>query len=195
MSDIPSHSSSLPADGPVPVACAAAPGAPAVPAAFYGGSYCAEDSVGYLMRRVLQSIAGQADARLEPHELTHGQWMPLFVLLKAGGAATTAQVARQVSIDPGAATRMLDRLEKKGFITRSRSTEDRRVVNVALTEAGRQAAGEVPKVLSQVLNEHLAGFSFDEWQTLLSLLRRMLANAESLQAAAPAAPTSEEDAE
>lgn len=165
------------------------------PAAFYGGSYCAEDSVGYLMRRVMQSIASQADARLEPHELTHGQWMPLFVLLKAGGAATAAHVARQVSIDPGAATRMLDRLEKKGFVSRSRSTEDRRVVRVALTEAGHQAAGEVPKVLSQVLNEHLAGFSFDEWQTLLALLRRMLANAESLQAAAPVAPFPEEASE
>ncbi|WP_029000280.1 MarR family winged helix-turn-helix transcriptional regulator [Azohydromonas australica] len=162
---------------------------------FYGGSYCAEDSVGYLMRRVMQSIAQQADVRLEPHELTHGQWMPLFVLLKAGGSATSAHVARQVNIDPGAATRMLDRLEKKGFVSRSRSTEDRRVVNVTLTESGRQVASEVPKVLSQVLNEHLAGFSHGEWQTLLSLLRRMLANAEAVQAAAPAAPLQEEDPE
>ena len=165
------------------------------PVGFYSGSDCAQDSVGYLMRRVLQSIAQQADARLAPHELTHGQWMPLFVLLKAGGGATAAHVARQVNIDPGAATRMLDRLEKKGFIGRCRSTEDRRVVNVSLTEAGRQVASEVPKVLSQVLNEHLAGFSREEWQTLLSLLRRMLANADALQAAAPAAPIQEEESE
>lgn len=162
---------------------------------FYGGSYCAEDSVGYLMRRVMQSIAQQADARLEPHELTHGQWMPLFVLLKSGGSATSAHVARQVNIDPGAATRMLDRLEKKGFIGRCRSTEDRRVVNVTLTEAGRQVASEVPRVLSQVLNEHLAGFSHEEWQLLLGLLRRMLHNAEALQAATPAPPLQEEESE
>jgi DNA-binding MarR family transcriptional regulator len=168
---------------------------PAPAVAFYGGSYCAEDSVGYLMRRVMQSIAQQADTRLAPHELTHGQWMPLFVLLKAGGAGTVAHVARCINVDPGAATRMLDRLEKKGFVCRSRSTEDRRVVNVTLTDAGRQVADEVPKVLSQVLNEHLAGFSHDEWQTLLGLLRRMLLNAEVLQAATPAAPLQEEDSE
>jgi DNA-binding MarR family transcriptional regulator len=179
----------------VPPATPAAPDTPAADAAvtYYQGSYCAEDSVGYLMRRVLQSISQMADTRLEPHGLTHGQWMPLFVLLKSGGAASSAHVARTVNVDPGAATRMLDRLEKKGFIARCRSTEDRRVVNVALTDAGRDVAGDVPKVLSQVLNEHLAGFSHDEWQTLLALLRRMLANAEALQAATPATPSTQEE--
>jgi DNA-binding MarR family transcriptional regulator len=166
----------------------------ASPVTFYAGAYCAQDSVGYLMRRVMQSIAQQADERLVPHDLTHGQWMPLFLLLK-GGAATVATLARDLNVDPGAATRMLDRLEKKGFVCRCRSTEDRRVVNVSLTDAGRQVAGEVPKVLSQVLNEHLAGFSHEEWQTLLLLLRRMLVNAEALQAVAPVAPIQEEESE
>jgi DNA-binding MarR family transcriptional regulator len=161
---------------------------------FYSGSYCAQDSVGYLMRRVMQSIAQQADVQLLPHGLTHGQWMPLFLLLKSG-AATVATLARDLNVDPGAATRMLDRLEKKGFVCRNRSTEDRRVVNVTLTDAGRQVAGEVPRVLSQVLNDHLAGFSHDEWQTLLLLLRRMLSNAEALQAAAPAGALQEEEIE
>jgi DNA-binding MarR family transcriptional regulator len=161
---------------------------------FYSGSYCAQDSVGYLMRRVMQSIAQQADVRLLPHGLTHGQWMPLFLLLK-NGQATVATLARDLNVDPGAATRMLDRLEKKGFISRCRSTEDRRVVNVVLTEAGRQVAAEVPRTLSQVLNEHLAGFSHDEWQLLLVLLRRMLVNAEAVQAASPAAAIQEEETE
>jgi DNA-binding MarR family transcriptional regulator len=173
---------------------AAAGDVPPVPVSFYSGSYCAQDSVGYLMRRVMQSIAQQADERLLPHGLTHGQWMPLFLLLK-NGAATVASLARDLNVDPGAATRMLDRLEKKGFIGRCRSTEDRRVVNVSLTDAGRQAAGEVPKVLSQVLNDHLAGFSHDEWQTMLGLLRRMLVNAETLHAAAPADDLQEEASE
>ena len=174
---------------------AAEPAAPA-PVAFYSGSYCAQDSVGYLMRRVLQSIAQLADGRLVPHGLTHGQWMPLFLLLKnKEGPSTVATLARDLNVDPGAATRMLDRLEKKGFIARSRSTEDRRVVHVTLTEEGRRVAGEVPKVLSQVLNDHLAGFSHEEWQLLLALLRRMLANAETLQAAAPASLLPEEDLE
>lgn len=176
-------------------ASAAGVAAPA-PVSFYSGSYCAQDSVGYLMRRVMQSIAQLADERLLPHGLTHGQWMPLFLLLKNKDApATVATLARDLNVDPGAATRMLDRLEKKGFIGRCRSTEDRRVVHVTLTEEGRRVAGEVPKVLSQVLNDHLAGFSHDEWQLLLVLLRRMLANAEALPTAAPSGLFPEDDTE
>lgn len=192
MSDtVPTPAPAGPAAG-APAADAAAP----TPVTFYSGGYCAQDSVGYLMRRVMQSIAQLADERLVPHGLTHGQWMPLFLLLKNKDApATVATLARDLNVDPGAATRMLDRLEKKAFISRCRSTEDRRVVHVSLTEEGRRVAGEVPKVLSQVLNDHLVGFSHDEWQTLLVLLRRMLVNAEALQTNAPSSLFPEDDTE
>ncbi|MDZ5457907.1 MarR family winged helix-turn-helix transcriptional regulator [Azohydromonas lata] len=192
MSDTDSTSAPAGPAAGAPAADAAAPS----PVTFYSGGYCAQDSVGYLMRRVMQSIAQLADERLVPHGLTHGQWMPLFLLLKNKDApVTVATLARDLNVDPGAATRMLDRLEKKAFISRCRSTEDRRVVHVSLTEEGRRVAGEVPKVLSQVLNDHLVGFSHDEWQTLLVLLRRMLVNAEALQTSAPSSLFPEDDTE
>lgn len=146
-------------------------------------SLCADESVGYLMRRVLQSIAQHTDAGLAPQELTYAQWLPLYKL-RTLGEVTVAALARELSVDPGAATRMLDRLEKKGLCVRRRSTEDRRVVHVALTEAGQAVAAQVPQVLAGVLNAHLAGFSREEWTTLQSMLRRMLDNGEALHAAA-----------
>lgn len=80
-------------------------------------------------------------------------------------------------------TRLLDRLEAKGFCNRIRSSEDRRVVNLELTSSGREAAEKIPQVLSRVQNAHLAGFSHEEWQSLKGYLRRMLENAQSMQAA------------
>jgi DNA-binding MarR family transcriptional regulator len=59
---------------------------------------------------------------------------------------------------------------------------DRRVVNIELTDEGRAAAEEVPHVLSRVQNEHLAGFTNEEWQQLKSYLRRILDNAQALSA-------------
>ena len=44
---------------------------------------------------------------------------------------------------------------------------------------GEVAAQEVPVVLAQVLNEHLAGFSKTEWSQLKDMLRRMVANGEA----------------
>ncbi|MCZ8096129.1 MAG: MarR family transcriptional regulator, partial [Acidovorax sp.] len=46
---------------------------------------------------------------------------------------------------------------------------------------GQRIAALVPPVLADVLNGHLSDFSHGEWQLLLSLLRRMLANGEALR--------------
>jgi len=153
------------------------------PASFYSADgYCANDSVGYLMRRVLLALTQDTDKRLEPHGLTHAQWGPLFMIRKSG-SATVAELARELQIDPGAMTRLLDRLESKGLCKRLRSTDDRRVVNVALTDEGRKAADKVPVALAEVMNAHLAGFSKAEWQQLKGYLRRMLDNGDSCREA------------
>ena len=90
-------------------------------------------------------------------------------------------MARWVQVDAGSMTRLLDRLEKKGLCKRVRSTEDRRVVRVELTPEGEAAIVEVPAVLSEVLNAHLAGFSETEWHTLRGYLQRMLESGEALR--------------
>jgi DNA-binding MarR family transcriptional regulator len=155
------------------------------PATHYSeGSYCAEDSIGFLMKRVLASIVAHAELKLEPQDLTHAQWQPLFKLSKAPSQGmTVAELARELQTDAGATTRLLDRLEKKDLCRRVRSTEDRRVVMVELTPEGKALADLVPGVLSEVLNAHLAGFSKTEWQALLSYLRRMIDNGEAIRAA------------
>ena len=164
------------------------------PASFYRpDGWCAEDSVGYLMRRVMQSITQETDKRLEPHGLTHAQWGPLFMLRKAG-TATVAELARDLQVDAGAMTRMLDRLESKGLCRRVRSTDDRRVVNIALTPEGERAADLVPVALAEVLNLHLAGFTKAEWQTLKNSLQRMLHNAGLCRGARCAAEDAPETA-
>jgi DNA-binding MarR family transcriptional regulator len=146
--------------------------------AFYEpGTYRADTSVGYLMRKVMSSILAQADAQLAPLDLTHAQWLPLFKLaMKECG--TAADLARDLEIDPGAMTRSMDRLEAKGLVRRERSCTDRRVVQLMLTPEGKQLADQVPAVLAHVLNGHLDGFSQAEWQQLLQFLQRMLANGE-----------------
>ena len=151
----------------------------AAPANFYRASgYCADDSVGFLMRRVLTAITQAADRRLEPDGLTHVQWGPLF-MLRSSRASTVAELARELQTDAGAMTRLLDRLEAKGLCRRVRSTDDRRVVRIELTPEGDVAAARVPVVLAQVMNQTLCGFSRPEWESLKSMLQRMLVNVET----------------
>ena len=153
---------------------------PAAPPQFYDATRLSpEDSVGYLMRKVMSSIRTQADAQLSTHDMTYAQWLPLFKLSLCTTAPTVAGLARDLETDPAAMTRVLDRLEAKGLVARERSTIDRRVVQIALTPEGQAVAARVPPVLAEVLNGHLSDFTHEEWQQLLHLLRRMLANGEA----------------
>ena len=141
--------------------------------------YVSDDSVGYLMRRIISLLAQGVERQLEPTGLTNAQWVPMLKL-HMGRASTAAELARQCDLDAGSMTRLLDRLEAKQLCRRVRSSEDRRVVNLALTEAGRAAAEGIPATLCGVQNALLAGFSEEEWHTLKSYLRRMLDNAQTL---------------
>ncbi len=156
---------------------------PLPPSDYYqAGVYTPDQSVDFLMRRVLGSILQQADAELAVHDLTYVQWLPLYKLMLCE-ATTSASLARDLGIDPAAITRALDRLETKGMLCRKRSTTDRRVVHLALTDAGRAIAAKVPQALASVLNAHLSGFSHDECRLLIDMLRRMVLNGEALRAA------------
>ena len=152
------------------------------PASFYSpDTLQPEHAVGRLMRQILSATASEVSRELEPLGLTEAQWMPLFKLSQAGCASST-ELARECRTDAGATTRMIDRLEEKGFLQRTRSDADRRVVKVALTPEGEAKAQHIPQVLCQVQNELLRGFSPEEFEALRSYLRRMLDNAAAMQA-------------
>ena len=161
------------------------------------GFYCPDDykpndSVGYLMRRIISLVSQGVERELEPSGLTNAQWVPLLKL-QMGLASTVAELARECDLDAGSMTRLLDRLEAKDLCRRVRSLDDRRVVNLELTDAGRIAAKEIPVVLCRLQNQLLAGFSEDEWQLLKVFLRRILDTAQTLPSVtgntAPANPS------
>ena len=157
------------------------PSSPASSASFYSAATLRPDnSVGNLMKRAMQSMLLRIDRGLAPHDLTHAQWLPLY-RIASSGCDTIAALARDQALDPGAMTRAIDRLEGKGLLRRERSQQDRRVVQLVLTDAGRAAAELVPPVLADVLNAHLAGFTDAEWQQLIALLTRVVANGDALR--------------
>ena len=150
-----------------------------VTAAFYEPvGYRADESVGWLMKRALVSIAQAADRRLEPKGITHAQWAALFMLQRCR-ASTVAELARETQSDPGAMTRLLDRLEAERLCRRQRSTEDRRVVRARAHSRRRGRGAGCRPCWRRCCNEHLAGFSKTEWSQLKDMLRRMVSNGEA----------------
>lgn len=156
-----------------------------VPHFYQAETYRIEESVGYLVNRLAQTVARELDRRMIGLGLTDAQWKPMFMLYQ-GGCSTAADLSRIACHDTGAVTRLLDRLEAKGLLRRVRSAEDRRVVKLELTDAGRKIAAEVPKIIADLANQVLAGFSHDEFVQFKDLLGRALANARAISEVDPA---------
>ena len=143
------------------------------PASFYNGdAWQSEESIGYLIRQALSALTRAAEAQMRLCGLTAVQWAPLMVIAR-GGAPTAATLARELNTDTGAMTRMLDRLEAQGLLTRQRSDLDRRVVQLSLTDLGKATAARIPQALALAYNAHLQGFTPAEFEQLKTALRRL----------------------
>lgn len=96
-----------------------------------------EDRIFIALQKVADSLAQEAEQLLKPQGLTGTQYNVLRILRGAGpqGLACREIGERMISHDPDM-TRLLDRMEKRGLITRERQSEDRRVVKTRITTAG-----------------------------------------------------------
>lgn len=134
-----------------------------------------ETSLGYYLAKARNVLVARTDQALKPLDLT-SQQIGVVLLLASGRARTPQELSREMSYDSGSMTRMIDRLEKKGFVSRSRSEADRRIVELNLTERGLDAAERLPLIGAAVLNEQLHGFSRAELDLLTGMLARIIGN-------------------
>ena len=113
---------------------------------------------------------------LEPHGITLQQYNVLRILRGAepDGLNTLAIAGRMVERAPGI-TRMLDRLEKKGWIRRSRGTADRRCVTVRISPSGLALLAGLDDTISAA-DDHMVNVLTDkELTTMIQQLDRIRA--------------------
>ncbi len=128
-----------------------------------------------LVNRVRVEMIDALDRELSKFDISAPQ---LIVLAYVAGkeADSAAALCKSISYDPGAMTRMIDRLEEKGLVRRTPNPEDRRATNLELTAAGRALYPQLLAAKETVQTQFLRGFSKDEVQLLEGLLNRLLQN-------------------
>jgi DNA-binding MarR family transcriptional regulator len=128
-----------------------------------------------LINRVRVELIDALDRELAAFDISAPQ---LFVLSSVanGEADSAAGLCKTISYDPGAMTRMIDRLQQKGLVRRVPHPEDRRAMNLELTVAGKALFPQLIVAKDRVHAQFLRGFSDDDRRTLETLLHRMLAN-------------------
>ncbi|HTC15841.1 MAG TPA: MarR family transcriptional regulator [Steroidobacteraceae bacterium] len=148
-------------------------------------TYQPSRSIGSLLSRVrvewLTALDRElsADKRLAALEMSAAQYIVIASLAGPPEPKSAADLCKGMSYDAGAMTRMLDRLEAKGLIRRSRSAEDRRLMNLELTDEGRAAYPRMREISMLVANRFLRGFSKSEARQLEAFLMRLMDNAQS----------------
>jgi DNA-binding MarR family transcriptional regulator len=117
-------------------------------------------------------------ARLfKPFELSATQYNVLRILRgalgEAGGGLPCGEIAsRMITRDPDV-TRLLDRLEKRGLISRCREQKDRRVVCARITPAGEKILAELDPLIANAHRSQLAHMDRSELTQLITLLERV----------------------
>ncbi len=113
------------------------------------------------------------DKYLEPYGVTSSQFKVLIIVSQFG-TDTPADLCRHLSLDSGSMTRMLDRLEQKNLIARSRSDVDRRQVQIMLTEEGKTLSNRLPQVGADAMNEMFTSMEPEDMAHLERILIKVL---------------------
>ncbi len=133
-------------------------------------------TIGLLLGRAALVKDRILDTHLQDFGVTAAQFKVLIIVAQYG-VDTPAELCRYLGLDSGSMTRMLDRLEQKGLITRGRCPEDRRQVRVVLSEDGQKLADRLPHIGAAAMNELVGVLAPEELETLAALLTKVLLNA------------------
>jgi MarR family transcriptional regulator, multiple antibiotic resistance protein MarR len=128
-----------------------------------------------LVNRVRVELNDALDRELARFDISAAQ---LIVLASVANneACSASGLCKSISYDPGAMTRMIDRLEQKGLVRRVPHPEDRRATKLEMTAAGRALYPQLLAAKECVQRQFLRGFSEDDVHDIERLLNRMLQN-------------------
>ena len=130
--------------------------------------YQARGSVGYLLKRAHMLVLDQLEAVVATSDITITHWI-VMMHLREGLAINASDLC-------------IDQLEARGLVQRERSREDRRAVQLRLTDAGvATLASLLPKVVDK-LNFALRDFTRAEATELNRLLSKLIASIEGASA-------------
>jgi len=142
------------------------------------------ESVLIALRRLMRATDLHSRELVRTSGLTTPQLL-LLQSIKSSGEVSIGALSEDVNLSQATVTSILDRLVQRGFVTRARSTHDKRKVHAYLTDAGRQAIKKAPVPLQENFMKQFS--ELEEWEQnmIIASLQRLatMMDAEKLDAA------------
>ncbi len=114
-------------------------------------------------------------AELAPYRIGSGQYIFLMTIASQG-RTTQKALSEELLIDKTTTAKAIAKLEAEGYVRREPDPEDNRYHLLQLTEAGKRVIPDVQAALNRVKEKTAKGISDEEYELLLSLLKKVLRN-------------------
>ena len=132
-----------------------------------------EEEASLSIVRTADVLFQRAAELLKPFDLSLSQYNVLRILRGAPEALACGQIAeRMVSRDPDI-TRLLDRMEVRGLISRARDGQDRRVVKAQITSKGLSLLAEIQPIILAYHRQRFAGFGEKKLKQLVEWMEHL----------------------
>ena len=143
-----------------------------------------EEDILTSLRRITRAIDIHSRYLANTFGLTGPQLVCLRVLGRLG-QTTPSELARHVALSQATVTGIVDRLARRQLVTRARSEADRRLVEVAITEAGTALVAQAPSALQEKFAQRLRNLSKEEQEIIRITLQKIvqMMDGEELDAA------------
>lgn len=138
-----------------------------------------DDMVCFSLYTASRAVSQAYRAVLAEKDLTYPQFLVLLTLHHSP-AMTVRELGEAMHLDSGTMSPLLQRLDARGLLVRARQSADERVVNVSITDAGREALAAVTGDVDCLSAAY--GLELDELAPLLATLHRITANMTELTA-------------
>ena len=132
-----------------------------------------------IMMKAWQSIGRYLRPSMSEEGLGESDFRVLEVLLHKGPMPVNA-IGPKVDLNPGSVSVAVDRLYKKGFVSRVESSSDRRVRTVSLTDNGREMFVPIFRRHAALIKRAFQGVSSEELRQLETVLKKIGKRADSL---------------
>jgi DNA-binding MarR family transcriptional regulator len=121
----------------------------------------------------------QGQRLFRPHGITAAQYNVLSVLVASGEGISQRELGDLLVVDRSNVTGLVDRMEKAGWLKRSRDPTDRRVFRISLTQAGRRLWEKISPAYEAVVLQVVEGISEAQARATLTVLGHLQTNAGS----------------
>jgi MarR family transcriptional regulator for hemolysin len=134
---------------------------------------------GHLISLAARGFLRLSEARLKPLGFGVGQ-VPVLIALQDGVADRQRDLARFAKIEQPSMAQMLARMERGGLIFRTPDADDGRSRRIALTDVAQARLPDACMTLLEGNREALSGFTDEEAEQFVALLKRLIANLDRL---------------